>query len=174
MRPMASGKRDTQRGFGDPYDTVPIPSLGPLPDVSSTAPTSPGPIEVELIHEQGGPTLLAGPWRAFEIWTQNRIYGVDATMRCREVVERSTGEPVKTHPILGQRLLGGQLRDSDGRIREVSHPLPAVGSMAVFAAGLGKRLRVSETSRVTRVVVRQRVVDVNGATPRWEDLTGDD
>lgn len=175
---MASRKRDTQRGFGDPCDTVPTPTVEALRPVtgeeSDEEPKAPDGVELELVREQGGPGLLTGPWRAFEIWTQNHVYGVDATMRCREVIHRATGATTSDHPILGQRLLGGQRRDADGRIVQVSHPLPARGATAVFAEGFGKRVRVSETSKVTRVVVRQRVVDVDGATPRWEDLTGDD
>lgn len=130
------------------------------------------PMEIEHVRETGSPALLSGPWRAFEIWTQNRIYGIDATMTCREVIDRTTGSPSADHPALGQRLLGGQIRDSEGRITQVSHPLPNRGAMAIFASGFGKRLLVSETSSVTRVVVRQRVVDVD-APPSWEEITGD-
>ncbi len=168
---MAGQERDTQRGFGDPWDTVPIPRVEALPPNSDESPDD---VEFEIVREQGGPGLLTGPWRAFEIWTQNHIYGIDATMRCREVVQRTTGATAEEHPILGQRLLGGQLRDDNGRIVQVSHPLPVRGATAVFAAGFGKRVRVSETSAVTRVVVRQRVVSVNEGTPPWQDLTGDD
>ena len=131
-------------------------------------------VEVEHVHEHGAPALIEGPWRAIEIWTRNRIYGVDSAMMCRSVTDRSSDQHVPQHPTLGARLLGGQGRAPDGRIHWVSHPLPTRGGAAVFATKMGKRLVVSETSDVTRVLVRQRVVEVgpDEPLPAWEEITG--
>lgn len=184
----------TQRGFGAPDEGGPDVELPPppkspaeaAPEVraalaprrSSERPSEISSVEVEDFLEVGTPSLLTGPWRAVEIWTQNRIYGIDSTMRCREVVDRASGKASEGHPTIGARLLGGQRRADDGRILEVSHPLPRVGAAAVFSQGMGRRIRVSETSSVTRVVFRQRVVQMEGeAVARdfsWEDVTGAD
>ncbi len=132
-------------------------------------------IEVDEIRERGGPALFSGPWRAIEIWTQNRIYGVEATMRCTEVVDRATGARQVDHPILGSSLLGGQKRDDAGSISSVCVPYPEPGTVAVFSARVGDRMKISETSTVTRVVLRQHRVDLpkstDAASP-WETLAG--
>ncbi|HJK92515.1 MAG TPA: hypothetical protein RMH85_22425 [Polyangiaceae bacterium LLY-WYZ-15_(1-7)] len=195
---MGSKKRGgtTQRGFGDPAEgRASTPDAAPAPPAKSPAkapaepprPTPPSPaaappsplasakppaLEIEAVSEEGSPALLSGPWRAVEIWTRNRIYGLDAQLVCRSVVDRATDAPAPDHPVLGARLLGGQRRDPSGAIREVTHPYPGRGASAVFASGLGTRLRVSETSPVTRVVLRQRRVTVgpDDAPPPWEDL----
>lgn len=194
---MASRKRETQRGFGEPdhpATTVPdIPRAPALPDVSGVAegmvglatPSAlgrpsipiaapgapPSDIELEEVLERGTPRLLGGGWRAVEVWTQNRVYALDGALMCRQVLDRATQQLVADHPALGARLVGGQLRDDEGRILKVSHPFPRRGMAAVFATGLGTRLRVSETSAVTRVVVRQRTVEVGSeGAPAWDAL----
>tara|TARA_B100001750_G_scaffold213055_1_gene195290 strand:- start:809 stop:1396 length:588 start_codon:yes stop_codon:yes gene_type:complete len=189
-------QRATHRGFGEPArrvstDEVEQGKTRP-PDLAEpgtgsaevTEPDIPTPavprenslaLDIEHIHETGSPALFTGPWRAIEVWTRNRIYGVDGAMICRSVVDRASGGSLAEHPAPGARLLGGQHRDESGRILWVAHPLPARGGAAVFAEGIGKRLKVSETSDVTRVVVRQRVVSVapDAPPPRWDEVTGD-
>jgi len=185
---MAS--RKTVRGYRSPNDDekepqAPSPVAAAERTAVSTAPTiprtegaTPPPavtetLELEHVHESGTPQLLTGPWRAVEIWTRNRIYGINGSFVCTSVTNRSTGAPIEDHVTLGARLLGGQRRAPDGRITQVAHPVPERGMAAVFADGIGKRLRVSETSQVTRVVLRQRVVDVGqGEPPSWDDITG--
>lgn len=168
---MASKKRETMRGFGDPDshvgEVVEVPSASRMPRAKAEG------IELEYVQEAGTPALLTGPWRAIEIWTQNRIYGCDSTFTLRHVLDRATGEVDAEHPALGARLLGGQVRDDDGKIISVSHPLPGRGASAFFADRRGKRLIVSETSPVTRVLFRQRIVAVGDTVPEWEDVTGD-
>jgi hypothetical protein len=187
---MSSRKRsrETQRGYGSPIagaDVV-VPSPPPTPREERTerehrpsiplaAPTTSSPdLELEEISERGSPSLLGEPWCAVEIWTQNRIYGVDGTLVCRFVRDRRTQASQSDHPVLGARLLGGQRRDAEGRITHVAHPFPRRDMAAVFATGMGSRLRVSETSSVTRVVVRQRVVEVGpeAPPPPWDMLLG--
>ncbi len=174
MAQKKGGGRTTKRGFGamdalapdaelPPAPAVVVPMSAPLPSLSTS-------IELEDVREVGTPALLAGPWRAVEIWTQNRIYGLDASMVCTEVTDRTTGQAAPDHPALTARLVGGQRREEDGRIREVSHPLPGIGAAAVFARDLGKRMHVSETSAVTRVVFRQRVVELADGALSWEEL----
>lgn len=190
---MAAKKKDrsTHRGFGEPTARVSMadpPSAEMGFDAEDTAvdrsPPSHGrrgpsaedvALDIEQVRETGTPALLAGPWRAVEIWTRNRIYGVDGSMVCRSVTDRATDQQQPEHPAIGARLLGGQRRAKDGSIEWVAHPLPARGGAAVFARRFGKRLNVSETSDVTRVVVRQRVVEVgpDQPPPKWDQLTGE-
>ena len=191
---MAQKKdRSTHRGFGEPASRVTMNDANEKdtdPDLAPPHAGLPGragklrgpsdeevALDIEQVREAGSPALLAGPWRAFEIWTRNRIYGVDGAMICRSVTDRASGGMVTDHPAIGARLLGGQRRSDDGQgILWVAHPLPARGGAAVFAKRFGKRLNVSETSAVTRVVVRQRVVAVGpeDQPPSWDELTGED
>ena len=90
-------------------------------------------LEIEHVNEAGTPTLLTGPWRAVEIWTANRIYGLDSAMVCREVLDRSIGKPDLNHKTLGAVLIGGQRRGRNGGIEEVSHPFPRPAARGVHA-----------------------------------------
>lgn len=133
-------------------------------------------MEVERVEEHGPPALLDGRWRAYEIWTAQHIYVLADDLCCMEVVARASGRGDARHEIVGARLIGGELRDDAGRIRSVYHPLPERGSRAVFTKAVGDRQRMSETSPVTRVVLRQRVVSLQAADQgpqvRWKDVTG--
>lgn len=191
---MAQKKKDrsTHRGFAEPTKRVsmadpPTAEAGdtvvdaaPKKKVTTTT-RGKGPsaedvaLDIEQVREAGTPSLLAGPWRAIEIWTRNRIYGVDGGMVCVSVTDRVSDAQQPDHPAIGARLLGGQHRAKDGTIEWVAHPLPARGGAAVFAKRFGKRLNVSETSDVTRVVVRQRVVEVGPdmQPPKWDEITGE-
>ena len=176
---MASEKRNrpTVRGFRDPQaesdgDSQPPPSPVASSDSPPKARTR---LEIEVVRESGSPNLIAGPWPAVEVWTQNRVYRIGGRLHCTSVMDRLTQATVPDHPTLGSRMLGGQLRADDGRIVRVAHPFPERGMAAVFATGFGSRLRVSETSPVTRVVLRQRIVDVGSDDmPRWSEITGDE
>lgn len=181
--------RETQRGYSSPLtEDVEVPKPPPAPrDLvephSSESrpsiplmkpPDSPPDLELEEIVERGAPRLLGDAWCAVEVWTQNRVYGLDGALECRVVRDRRTNVTQDDHPVLGARLLGGQRRAEDGRITHVAHPFPRRGMAAVFATGMGARLRVSETSSVTRVVVRQRVVELTAeaAPPTWDAIVG--
>lgn len=162
---MASGGdkgRPTRRGFGEPSRREGIDSPGHSG------------VELDEIHESGPPALLDGPWRAVEIWTHHRVYALDAYLQCTEVIDRATGKAQPDHKVLGSRLVGGQRRAESGAIVQVSHPLPEPGATAVFTLAMGKRLSYSETTPVTRVVYRQRVVEVEQGerAPTWDDVTG--
>ncbi|MCA9616925.1 MAG: hypothetical protein H6722_06845 [Sandaracinus sp.] len=186
---MSSRKRsrETQRGYSSPLEEPPVevprPPTTPRdlgesrPSIPLAAPTPAAAepdLELEEIFERGSPGLLGDPWCAVEVWTQNRLYGLDGALICRIVRDRRTNATQGDHPVVGARLLGGQRRDPSGRITHVAHPFPRRGMAAVFATGMGSRLRVSETSSVTRVVVRQRVVEVGADTPPppWDAIVG--
>ena len=145
--------------------------------LSGAACTSAGagaPVDVEVIAERGAPGLLAGPWRALEIWTRNRVYALDARMTCITVIDRQSDRPQDEHPVLGATLVGGQLRGAGGAIEQVAHPYPRIGMTAVFTKKMGTRMSYSETSSVTRVLLRLRLVEVgtDAATPDWDDIVG--
>ncbi len=126
-------------------------------------------VEIDLAYETGAAGMDPGGWRAFEIWTRNRIYGCDWTMHCTRVTERSSGSEVADHPLLGARLSGGQVK-REGAL-EITHPLPRPGCEAVFER-TGTKGFVT-TSTVTRVVLRLRVVSVpiQEAAPTWDDIS---
>ncbi|MFW6051321.1 MAG: hypothetical protein ACODAU_09115 [Myxococcota bacterium] len=164
------GSRDTVRGFstsstldrGRRPESTPEPARGPE-------------VHVEHIRESGSPRLLEGRWRAYEIWTAQRIYVLGDDLECMEVIDRGSGTADADNQIVGARLVGGEARDDTGRIAQVSHPLPHPGARAVFAKPIGERQRMSETSAVTRVVLRQRVVTIappRKKRPSWRDITG--
>lgn len=129
-------------------------------------------IDVELVVERKTTPYVDRPWTALEIWTQNRVYSVDSSMTCLEVVDKATGKAEHRHPLVGAHLVGGQ-HEEDGTM-ELSHPFPRVGSEAVFeqSAG-GKMARFSHTSVVERVVLRLRVLTVapDHVISSWQDIT---
>ncbi|AKF09944.1 hypothetical protein [Sandaracinus amylolyticus] len=137
-----------------------------IPDAPPVAP-----LEVVFDREmhQAGVISADVPYRALEIWTQNRVYMVDSTMTCCEVRDRHTGVEDKKHSVLGARLVGGQRKY--GKTLHVARPFPVPGTEAVFERD-GKRTPAGVTSKVERVVLHIRVTSVvmeqQGA---WDDVT---
>jgi hypothetical protein len=128
-------------------------------------------IEVHVIHERSGGR--PSPWRAVEIWTENRIYAVDGSMRCVAVIDRGTSHPDDKHSFLGARLIGGEHKDGEGNMA-FSHPLPTPGHEAVFQVASATRGRYGHTSPVERVLLRIRVThaSLEGETDAvWEEIT---
>lgn len=171
MSSVKKGARTTMRGFGtsQQMEVVSEPeTLEPL--VSDGQP----PFEIAFYREKGTPSLLDARWAAIEMWTSGRIYSLDQSLYCIAVTDRASAQTVPDHPILGAQLMGGQRRAPGGAIVQVSHPLPRRGMTAVFAEEIGGRSSISETSSVTRVVLRQRVVDLGpeAAPPAWDTLSG--
>jgi hypothetical protein len=165
--------RSTRRGFStsprmglDDPDTVP----------DAQAPAEGPSIHVEIVEEKGTPRLLEGRWRAYEVWTAQHVYVLADDLVCFEIIDRRTGRAEPDNEITGARLVGGALRDRRGKIRKVFHPLPQRGARAVFAKAVGERQRMSETSPVTRVVLRQRVVSFTSGDSdphlSWKGITG--
>jgi hypothetical protein len=129
-------------------------------------------VDIDLVHERRTAPLPDQPWIFLEVWTRNTIYQLDASLRCVDVIDQGTRKSIGAHPLLTARLVGGQSRD--GEAMELSHPFPRPGSEAVFEQVSGRQVRFSQTSTVTRVVMRLRVltVDPEQLLPAWEDVSG--
>lgn len=123
-------------------------------------------IELIVIDERQVAGGERRPWRAAEVWTKRRVYGLDSTFRCVEILDRETGRPELTHEMLGARLGGGRMRDKDA-VR-FSYPLPLPGMEAMFSKGK----KHGYTSAVERMVVRIRVLHTSAdeASPSWDDI----
>jgi hypothetical protein len=123
-------------------------------------------IELMVIDERQVAGGERRPWRAAEVWTKRRVYGLDSTFRCVEILDRESGRPELTHEMLGARLGGGRMRDKDG-VR-FSYPLPLPGMEAMFSKGK----KHGYTSSVERMIVRVRVLHTTAdeAAPSWDDI----
>ena len=121
-------------------------------------------IEIVLVRER--PRAHAETWRAFEIWTKNRIYGLDMAMKCFIVLDRKSGSVERGSPAKGYRLGGGRLKTEAGT--RVSYPFPMVGTEAMLTDGK-KRVH---TSRVERFLIRIRELHLRTEEEalRWEDV----
>lgn len=129
-------------------------------------------VDIDLVYERRSAPLPDQPWVFLEIWTRNTIYQLDGRLVCVDVIDQSTRKSHGEHPLRGARLVGGQWRDGD--TMELSHPFPRPGSEAVFEQTSGRHVRFSQTSTVTRVVMRLRVLSVTPEQllPTWEEVTG--
>jgi hypothetical protein len=135
-----------------------VPAAARVEPVMSEPPSRP-PVEVEVRRVSSAASVSRKAPPAYEIWTKNRVYALDGTMRCVEVIDLASGRTETKHPFVGAQLVGGQLNVDDNN--ELTFPLPTPGAEAVFqtvdAAG---RPRLSLTSRVTRVLLHVQVVRV--------------
>jgi len=129
-------------------------------------------VDIDLVHETRSAPLPDTPWTFLEIWTRNTIYALDSRLFCIDVIDQGTKRSLLDHPLRGARLVGGQVRE--GEAMELSHPFPRPGSEAVFEQAQGRHVRFSQTSSVTRVVMRLRVLTVtpDQLLPTWEEVTG--
>jgi hypothetical protein len=129
-------------------------------------------LDIDLIHERRTAPLPDHEWTFVEIWTRNTIYALDSRLVCIAVVDQTSRKSHGEHALLNARLVGGQRRDGDSM--ELSHPFPRPGSEAVFEQTKGRQVRFSQTSTVTRVVLRLRVLTVasDNLLPTWEEITG--
>lgn len=129
-------------------------------------------VDIDLVYERRSAPLPDQPWVFVEIWTRNTIYQLDGRLVCIDVIDQATRKSQGDHPLRGARLVGGQSRD--GEAMELSHPFPRPGSEAVFEQTSGRHVRFSQTSSVTRVVMRLRVLSVTPEQllPTWEEVTG--
>lgn len=175
--------RDTQRGYAAPgireklagrdsRKSIRPPGAEAEETTTGRGRSGPPAIEVELVVERKTTPYLERPWVTAEIWTQNRVYALDAQLRCIDVIEQRNGKSDRKHPLVGAHLVGGQAIHGDAM--ELSHPYPRAGSEAVFEQGTGSKARFSHTSPVKRVVLRLRVVTVTPerVVPAWQDITG--
>lgn len=140
---------------------------------TASSPQLPHGIEVELVNETRKAPFHDPTWRMLEIWTQNSIYAIDASMRCFDVIDRSSLRPLGEHALLGARLVGGQLETASGV--DLSHPFPLPGMEAVFERVMrGGVASFSYSSAVNRVVLRLRRVHVEGATTQlWGEISNE-
>ncbi len=189
-------KRNTFRGFGATVKAADIePRAGSFEDDPEAGPASPAraakrpaniephrvarpvrrgqpAVDIDLIHERRTAPLPDHEWTFVEIWTRNTIYALDSHLVCIAVIDQTSRKIHNDHALRGARLVGGQLRD--GETMELSHPFPRPGSEAVFEQSKGRQVRFSQTSSVTRVVLRLRVLTVSSDAilPTWEEITG--
>lgn len=142
------------------------------PDVQRSRRTNVPAVDIDLVYERRSAPLPDQPWVFLEIWTRNTIYALDARLVCIDVVDQLTKRSHGDHPLRGARLVGGQAREGDAM--ELSHPFPRPGAEAVFEQMQGRHVRFSQTSTVTRVVMRLRVLTVTPEQllPTWEEVTG--
>jgi hypothetical protein len=183
---MADSKKGGRRHDGGaPPSTLPPP---PPPSARweemeaapRTVQMPPGPRTVPPTFQRGGrgvellvvdETQLPGTekrvWRAAEVWTKRRVYGLDSTFHCFEILDRATGRPEAAHDMLGARLGGGRLREKD-TVR-FSYPLPLPGMEAMFMRGK----KHGYTSAVERMIVRVRVLhtSTDEVQPSWEEIS---
>jgi hypothetical protein len=151
-----SAGRVTIRGFGELSRAERIHDDLPMQSPAVPAPR-PFP-EFERLEVKGGADLVDGEWTAYAIHTQRRVYCLDAHLDCRAVLDLASLVPVKAHPVIGAELVGAQHKDAEGRVTHVVRPLPESGAHAVFSKRVGGRVQVSETSPVTRLVLRVQSV----------------
>lgn len=154
---------DSKAG-AEPAPTVRLPLSGAPEPTAADGKTRE--IELVVVHEHQLPAGERRPWRAVEIWTRRRVYGLDSTFRCVEILERATGKPEKGHEMLGARLGGGRLREPNG-VR-FSYPLPLPGMEAMFT----RDKKHGYTSAVERVIMRVRVLHTSAdeTQPTWEEI----
>lgn len=155
MAKEKGGTRDTLRGFPEARELERIQD--DLPVTPPRPPRLPFP-EFERIEVEGGAEMLDVAWTAYAIHTQRRVYCLDAQLVCRAVLDLASLVPVAGHPVIGATLLGAQHKDDEGRATHVVRPLPEPGTYAMFSKNVGGRVQVSETSLVTRLVMRVQCV----------------
>ncbi|MAQ14024.1 MAG: hypothetical protein CMN30_04415 [Sandaracinus sp.] len=134
-----------------------------------TAATLPPFVEVEMVYQTGNAGMVnAARWQTFEVWTRNRIYCCDWTMKCVQVIDRLSDKAVD-HELLGARLAGGQSQHDDAL--EITYPVPRPGNEAVFERP--ERKGYITTSTVLRVVLRVRVLTVphDLGKQTWDEVT---
>ncbi|MDQ3034420.1 MAG: hypothetical protein M3Y87_18575 [Myxococcota bacterium] len=143
-----------------------------VPEGDKRRPKGTPAVDIDLVYERRSAPLPDQPWIFLEIWTRNTIYQLDSSLLCIDVIDQGTRKGIADHPLRNARLVGGQSRDGDAM--ELSHPFPRPGSEAVFEQASGRHVRFSQTSTVTRVVMRLRVLTVEPEQllPTWEDVSG--
>ena len=126
-------------------------------------------IEVEYHLAGHGPrdkTML-------EIWTKNRIYRVDASMICLEVLDRGSGKPDADIRLVGSHLSGGQARRPDDDIVDLYYPFPVPGCSAFFSDKNTMKV-LGRTSAIERVVLKLHKMRVRQGEldSQWDGFTG--
>lgn len=162
--PSKRWERESETDLGR---TAIMQDAPPRPSVPRPAARAAGRgIELFVVDESQLPGGERKPWRAAEIWTKRRIYGLDSTFKCVEIIDRESGKPEPGHEMLGARLGGGRHRSEDS-VR-FSYPLPLPGMEAMFT----KARKHGYTSAVERMIVRVRVLHTSpdDQPPTWEEI----
>jgi hypothetical protein len=160
----------------DDADTAVDQAIPGQRGLADLPPGAPGARPIEIVLDRDtigiGQVTAPRPYRALEIWTRNRLYVVDSTLTCVEVVDRESGERDLEHKTLGARLAGGQ-REYEKTLH-ISRPFPVPGTGAVFELPrVGKNAApMSVTSKVERVVMHIRISSVVfQPQDAWDDVT---
>lgn len=132
--------------------------------VRTVVPEGPLPLPFEVVVERitvapsTGDTSMQ--YRMLELWTKGRLYVIDATFTCIEVIDRKTRQTDPNHPFLNARLIGGQRRE--GSSVDQIKPFPIVGTSAVFEKTTrdGQPKTTQVTSTVMRVALHIRVANI--------------
>lgn len=158
--PPSLGQTVRMDATPQPRSTTEIPRPAPVPRAAGKS------IELFVLDETQLPGAERRPWRAAEVWTKRRVYGLDSTFRCVEILDRESGRPEKGHDMLGARLGGGRLREKE-TVR-FSYPLPLPGMEAMFMKGK----KHGYTSAVERMIVRIRVLHTSAdeTPPSWDEI----
>lgn len=137
-----------------------IPRPAPVPRAAGRS------VELFVLDETSLPGGERRPWRAAEVWTKRRVYGLDSTFKCVEILDRETGRLELRHDMIGARLGGGRLREKE--MVRFSYPLPLPGMEAMFLKGK----KHGYTSPIERMIVRIRVLHTSAdeVLPTWEEI----
>jgi hypothetical protein len=147
---------------------MPRPGAMPSEFPGSGVPDASGGIEVMVIRHAAAPDSNVR-WRAFELWTKHRVYGMDSALECRQVLDRRTGALEATNPVLGLKLGGGKLRV--GNESRYTYPFPSIGMDGIFS----NAKRTIRTSRVERFLIRIRDLSTqvdDDTQLTWEAIEG--
>lgn len=174
----SSDRAAAERHSSWPPPEVPLPGQPPASRLPSAPPSvppesmdrrtlvrgNPSGVEIALVADKRSASPTARGWCLLTVDTQNRIYEIDTALRCIGVFDRASRSKLDQHPLLGAQLVGGKRRE--GETMHLSQPIPRPGMMAVFEQRTPTGASISESSTVTRVLLRLRQCTFgDGATP---------
>ncbi len=156
---------NTRHTFGSTQRMDSAP-LRPVLDAPPKSRSADG-IELVVVEEKQVPGAERRPWRAAGVWTKRRIYGLDSTFKCVEILDRSTGRPEPRQR--DARCAARRWAPARARVGGRCHyPPPLPGMEAMFSKGK----KHGYTSPIERMVVRVRVLRTSPdeTMPAWEEI----